>query len=357
MAWRAAMYNYPAPTYGRLKASLKEPDLKTSGSKLFKNLVDELCRAFPTLRKVSEYTTNTDNYGDAAGRERGSIMFTNDTCGLEIEFDGDREVEFDVVSIDQAEFDALLKFWSKNTTKRMPRGRVHVVVSTPDGPEFKSIGVGAEKLERGNYTDEVLAGYDRIVRDLQAKEPSGRIAIMNGAPGTGKTYLVRGLLDEVDDAIMIVVPSNMVAELAQPGMLPSLVDLHAERERPLVFIIEDADECLASRAGDNMSAISVMLNMGDGLLGKILDVRIVCTTNAGHDDLDEAITRPGRLSTEIEVGQLDAKKAAEVYKRLTGEDRDIGRATLAEVYQLARDKGWQPAARSATMGFQLDSKD
>ena len=129
----------------------------------------------------------------------------------------------------------------------------------------------------------------------------------------------------------------------------------------MVFIIEDADEVLAPRQGDNMSAVSVMLNLGDGILGKLLDVRIVATTNAHRQELDEAIMRPGRLSASVAVGPVPYEKAKAIFERLApGKELKEKAYTLAEIYSKARDEGWEPPKldkRKMGFGAQEDEDD
>jgi hypothetical protein len=109
----------------------------------------------------------------------------------------------------------------------------------------------------------------------------------------------------------------------------------------MVLIIEDADSCLSSRASDNISAISNILNMSEGLIGNLLDLRIVCTTNSSIDEVDEAVKRKGRLSARIEVGLLDKEQAEVVYKRLGGKEGaifDQKYYSLASVYSMANQE-------------------
>jgi hypothetical protein len=322
--------------------------------------------AFPTLRQLK-----FDKAQHKASETQ--IQYVVDHGAVSIDHDGDVKTEMHAVSRDLEFLEAVSRFFAENTTTSIPKGRVHVLITTSTGPEFKSMGVGGQKLERGNYEDDVLAGYDRIVRDLQAATPAGRVAILDGKPGTGKTFLVRGILDDVKDVIFVIVPANLIQELAQPGMIPALVGLHQSRgDKPMVFIIEDADEVLAPRAGDNMSSVSAILNLGDGILGQLLDVRIVATTNAHRQDVDEAIKRPGRLSAMVHVGPLGAEKAGEVYTRLTGKPARIypdmsnplestsmfkGKTSLAEVYQICRDSGWTPAPKERKLGFSTNEED
>jgi len=335
--------------------SLKEDDT-------FDTFLAKFSAAFPGLR----------NIGIDTGTAK-IAYYVADHGAVSVKFDGDINADFHVVSRDPKFLEEFKAFKNENTTMSIPKGRVHVLVSTQKGPEFKSMGIGGLALERGNYEDVVLKGFDRIVADLSSAAPAGRIAILDGKPGSGKTFLVRGLLDAVKDVVFVIVPANLVTQLAQPGMIPALVSLHQSRGgKPMVFLIEDADECLAPRMGDNMSAVSVMLNLGDGILGQLLDVRIVATTNAHHQEIDEAIKRPGRLSAMLHVGYLSAEKAGEVYERLTGKPARVypdmtnpldskplfnSKTSLAEVYQMARDTGWTPPPPERKMGFGANDDD
>lgn len=343
-----ALEGGPAVQLKNFSASIKE-----DGS--IEAFVKSLEGRFPDLRLIEVDQAESR-------KSETSWVFVNTTRTCHIKFDGDTRVTVKVTTTSLEFLENFATFFEANTTKTMPRGRVHVLITTQDGPDFKSMGVGGEALVRENYSDEVLRGYDRVVKDLGAVSPAGRVAVFDGKPGTGKTFLIRGLLDEVKDVIMVIVPANLVEQLAQPGMIPALVSLHQNRgDKPMVFIIEDADECLAPRMGDNMSSVSAILNLSDGILGQLLDIRIVATTNAHRQELDEAIMRPGRLSASINVGPLPFDKAEAIFKRLTV-DKELAYKkdgyTLAEVYSKARDSGWEPPKKDKKkMGFNNDEDE
>lgn len=238
--------------------------------------------------------------------------------------------------------------------------------------QLTRIGYAGSALERGNYPKKVLADYDYVIKDLKSEDPSGRITILEGAPGTGKTYLVRSILMDVPDALFVLVPPSMVSSLGGPDLLPLLLRTKEDyaKKGPTILILEDADQCLVPRAGDNMSSISSILNLGDGIFGSLFDIRIVATTNARKAEMDPAIIRAGRLSRRLEVNVLSYEEANFVYKRLLGEDKNLpgspensgpslrpapkkAEFSLAEVYKLARDAGWEPKGDSEELSTEI----
>jgi len=161
------------------------------------------------------------------------------------------------------------------------------------------------------------------------------------------------MLLEVPDAMFVLISPEMITSLGGPELLPLLMQYRGSSTGPIILILEDADKCLVSRDENNMNAIQALLNLGDGILGSMLDLRIVATTNAAELHLEEAIMRPGRLSKMLEVGGLDHSTACNVFKRLLPnialpielDDGDNFKMSLAETYSLARKNGWEPAVR------------
>ena len=232
----------------------------------------------------------------------------------------------------------------------VPNGSVYALIPSSHGLINKNLGLGSIPIKRDNYRSEVVEGYDRIVKDLKSGSPLGRLAILDGCPGTGKTYLIRALLGDLPEVKFLILPSNMTANLGGPEILAALIDA-SDKSRypgddkpiekathPLVLIIEDADSCLTTRGSDNISAISTILNLSDGIIGNLLDLRIICTTNVDSKDIDEALLRNGRLSARVEVGLLDKEQAYQIYLREGGAAPvvfDKKFYSLADVYAMA----------------------
>lgn len=205
---------------------------------------------------------------------------------------------------------------------------------TNSGYTVRDIGAVKGGLIRTNYPATILAQFDRVTEQLRAEIPSGRLVLMEGEPGTGKTHLVRALIVEMaQDCKCILVPPNVMADLAGPAFLDALMDARGQR---IVLILEDADDCLIAREKNAAAKASLasLLNMSDGILGSALDLCIVATTNQKFDNLDRAVLRPGRLLQRMSVGALSPDEASACFAALTGRTRAYDApTTLAQVYE------------------------
>lgn len=262
-----------------------------------------------------------------------------------------------VISTDEQFASALIEDIRKDFQPVERQGHIFAIVRHGPHLGISSIGDASVPLIPSNYTPEVMEDYQYAVKDLKTSSPSGRIVIMEGEPGTGKTHLIRALLSEVPDAMFVLISPEMVPSLAGPDLLPLLLQnkQNYAMKGPIALVLEDADRCLVSRGDNNLSSIQSLLNLGDGILGSLLDLRIIATTNAKKLEMEAAILRPGRLSKRMEVGALDLVTARGVFQRLLPtvklpkEFRDPPmtgfRMTLAEAYSLARKHGWEPQVR------------
>lgn len=174
----------------------------------------------------------------------------------------------------------------------------------------------AHALERSNYDEKTLAFYDKIVNELPGGT-KGRLAIITGCPGGGKTHIIKGLLaDLAPTSRVIYIPPALIPLVGRPELMPVLIAHHQQHKKPLVLILEDADEVLMPRGADNMSGISTLLNITDGVQSDQADVRVIATSNAKREKMDKAIGRKGRFFGHLDVGKRKPAHARAIFERV-----------------------------------------
>lgn len=228
------------------------------------------------------------------------------------------------------------KYGQENTTNPLK-----LLVEVDNSYRLVNLSTPAEALETDNYSPAVIRKFEYLSKQLVADKPGGRIGVLSGYPGTGKTYLIRAVLNRYsEDTDFVLINTGQCISLSHNlhkfmEMLASR--LNANKKQKLILILEDADSAIAPRSANNLSAIQSILNFSDGLMGEALDIRLLVTTNVRTVEIDPAILRPGRLITHIDVGSLEVAHANQVFKRLSGQDGQYKNpVTLAQVYQDAR---------------------
>lgn len=253
--------------------------------------------------------------------------------------------------------------WGKKHLININGNTVYCIGQGQHGLVLQDIGKIRDELVRDNYDIKVLDKADYIVEQLNSDTPKGRLTIINGLPGCGKTYLIKGIIPRIKNALVILLPTRLISEVDGPALVSLLAewksdygyDLHSgESTNPaIVLILEDADDCLTVRNASNMSTVSSVLNHTDGIFGSMLDLRLIATTNAHQIEFDKAFTRPGRLCTHITIDRLSPEHAEEVYTRISGgkKKKYTKPATLAEVYADANENPYGFIEEDKRMGF------
>lgn len=175
------------------------------------------------------------------------------------------------------------------------------------------------------YNDDFLPVFEDIKQFLNTKG-SGLI-LLSGKIGSGKTTFIRYLCSNYPHEY-IVVPNSIASRMGDPELVSFMTD-HEDS----IFILEDCEQLLEDRSTNMFNnAISTILNMADGLLSDILNIKLICTFNADITSIDPALLRKGRCFARYEFGDLCKKKVKILNDEFNLNLPVIKPMTLAEVF-------------------------
>jgi hypothetical protein len=164
-------------------------------------------------------------------------------------------------------------------------------------------------IER-NYTREAAGAIGR----LHAVTPDrlrGRLVVVHGPPGTGKTTALLTIARAWREWCSVEYVLDPEALLGTPGYLMHVAlrdddDDDTDGRGPWrLLVLEDCDELIRAdaKAGTGQS-LARLLNLTDGVVGRGLRTLVCITTNEDVGRLHPAVTRPGRCLADVEVGRL-----------------------------------------------------
>lgn len=198
------------------------------------------------------------------------------------------------------------------------------------------------------YGDDILAWITSFGHGTQARP--GGLTIFDGPPGTGKTSLISQMIRRLEKThVFYVLAAAQSEALASPEFVPFWQKENARHgDLVKVIVLEDAERLLWRRRGDNREAVSTLLNVADGLTGRMLRLHTICSVNASMSDLDPAILRPGRLMHHRQFKALSrdsAQRLAALQNLAFTPGEDVEGYTLAEVLHPGSFKLAEPRPR------------
>jgi len=155
-----------------------------------------------------------------------------------------------------------------------------------------------------NYNDDVPYNeMNEIIRDNKAG-----LIMLYGKPGTGKTSLVKSLINDNRETNFIFVDTSVCESISDGLFLEFL-----QENKNAVIVFEDCEKLLSSRENGSNESIGTILNLTDGIIAESMKIKFICTFNCDLSKVDEALLRKGRLSLKYEFKELSLQKTRAIY--------------------------------------------
>ena len=199
------------------------------------------------------------------------------------------------------------------------------------------------------YGEKFEEKHEVLVKEINEKNNSG-LFIFHGVTGSGKTNYIRYLISKAKPEIeFIFYPITLLREITSPDLITFLSDY-----QDAVLIIEESEDSVQARDlfNTDKSSIANLLNVSDGLLSDVLNLKIICTFNTDIKNLDKALLREGRLLGIHRFEALPAENANKIAKLNKIEREFEVPATLAQIYNVPLNEDFSDfSVRQKKIGF------
>lgn len=242
--------------------------------------------------------------------------------------------------------------------------RVQFDVSSGRGTTLSVPRLSWEQI-KDNYHGEARSTLEQLA-SMEGPTDEGRIIILHGPPGTGKTYAIRSILGEWADwadvryladpelltsgeymlSLITSEPSRGQGDEPEneeeilSGQFRAIDVRDLQKSRALVLVAEDAYPLLSMDGSleTGWTTISKVLNMGDGLMSHARPVYLLLTANVKIGKFHEAVSRPGRCLAKAELKPFEKRGALEwlTRKEVPVDAAKIQAMTLAQLYALSK---------------------
>ena len=183
------------------------------------------------------------------------------------------------------------------------------------------------------YNDSFIKEHNKIMSFIDNEEKSG-LVMLHGVKGTGKSTYIKHLVATNPDKKFVYIPANLINMLGDPSFGSFLTTLNNH-----IIVLEDCENVIRDRQSSSgmASAVSMLLNMTDGILSDDLSIKFICTFNEDVKNIDTALLRKGRMISKYEFTNLEVDKANALLEELGIDAKTTKPMSLAEIFHYEDD--------------------
>jgi transitional endoplasmic reticulum ATPase len=221
----------------------------------------------------------------------------------------------------------------------------YLIGADKSGPTFNDFGGYPNVIDRAKELIETQLERRVLLDRIGARPVKG--ILFTGPPGTGKTHLARIIAHESKADFFLVSGPSIVSKWVgdTEDTLRKIFDAAAnsKSDRAIIFF-DEIDSIAERRTSDSHEAskrlVAQLLTLMDGFDSTQSSVVVIAATNR-IDDVDPALTRPGRFDWEIEFGLPTTADRLAILEVRSRQLRTTNELPLAELAQLS--DGWSAA--------------
>lgn len=183
------------------------------------------------------------------------------------------------------------------------------------------------------YNDDFEKENKKICEFIEEEDKSG-LVLLHGEKGTGKSSYIKYLVNKYPNRKFVYVPAHLVSMFGDPSFGSFITTLNNN-----IIVLEDCENVIKDRKiNSSAAAVSLLLNLTDGILSDDLGMKFICTFNEDMKAIDDALLRKGRLVSKYEFKELCVEKSIEILKTRGIDNIMLKKPlTLAEIFHYGED--------------------
>ena len=182
------------------------------------------------------------------------------------------------------------------------------------------------------YNDSFMNEHEKVCKFIEDDDRSG-LVILHGEKGTGKSSYIKHLINLYPNKKFVFVQPSLITLLSEPVFGSFLVSLNNH-----IIVLEDCENAIKDRKQSGSApAVSLLLNMTDGILSDDLGIKFICTFNDDMRNIDSALLRKGRLVSKYEFQPLAVEKAKALLEERGITDNITKPMSLADIFYYGDD--------------------
>jgi len=217
-------------------------------------------------------------------------------------------------------------------------GKFHLISNGGMGIETECVTLDVDTILSDedlclHYGPDAPQWFGDFERKITEKKTG--LSIFQSIPGCGKTTALRHILGKLKKThVAYYVPPSAVDVIASSSFVSFWSSQQNQHKgKQFILILEDAEQALLARSGGaGASLVSSLLNLTSGMLGDFVRLQVLATINCRYEEIDSALTRPGRLLAYRDFPLIGHDRAHRLAAKLGRTLPPKTEYTLAQIY-------------------------